>query len=109
MDGKDNENAGQLFASVYNKKRESVLVNLQNIEHELGRRSHTRCLLMMNKVWFGTALGKYGITVNAKQLMIYPNKEEICMFNENSSDEESDEEVDEQLEQVLEASEEEET
>ena len=99
FDGKDNDNVGDLYATVYNKSKTKVAVNVENIEQELGRRSSSRCLLMMNKVWFASSLGKFGVTVNAKQLMVYPNKEQGCMFNE-VSDDESEEEVAEETEEA---------
>jgi len=100
FDGKVNDNAGDLYASVYSKSKEKLSVNGTNVEQEFGRRSSSRGLLMMNKVWFASSLGKFGITVNAKQLMVYPNKEQGCMFNEISDDESEADQEDQDDEEI---------
>ena len=86
---KSNQETGELFASVFNKKKEALNVTLETIKSELPKHSEVRCILMLNTVWFVNA--NCGITVNAKQLIVYPSKEQGCMFNELSDDESEEE------------------
>lgn len=89
---KANQETGELFADVFNNEREERKVNLENITKELPRKSKVVSLLMMNKVWFVNK--NCGITVNAKQLMVFGNKDQGCMITEDieDSDEENNEE-----------------
>lgn len=86
---KTNQETGELFADVYNKKQEQLVINLENISKELPKRSKVRGLLMLNSVWFVNK--NCGVTVNAKQLMVYPTQDKGCMFGDVSdSDGEED-------------------
>ena len=89
---KCNQETGELFAKVYNRtgnEFEERSVNLDNITKEISRRSNVRGLLMLN-MWFVN--DKCGVTVNAKQLIVYPSKDAGCMFEANEL---SDDEVEE--------------
>ena len=69
---------GELFADVFDRKKTVVKVNLENITTELPRRSKVGCVLMLNNVWFVNK--NCGVTVNAKQLIVFPGKDKGCMF-----------------------------
>lgn len=86
---KSNMDTGELFASVFNKKKEALNVTLETVKTELPKRSEVRCILMLNTVWFVNA--NCGVTVNARQLIVYPSAEQGCMFNELSDSEEEEE------------------
>lgn len=90
---KTNEETGELFANIYNKKKEEITINLENIKTELAKRTKVRGLLMLNTVWFVNK--NCGVTVNAKQLMIYPSESTGCQFDDLSD---SDEEVEAEVE-----------
>ena len=90
---KSNQETGELFADVFNKEKQAVTVTLENITKELPKRSKVRSVLMMNTVWFVN--NNCGITVNAKQMMVYPNKDTGCMFQGDLSDSEGEEEKNE--------------
>ena len=92
---KANQETGELFADVFNNKREEMKVNLENITKQLPRKSKVVSLLMLNKVWFVNK--NCGITVNAKQLMVFANQEQGCMITdvEDSDNEDAEEEVEE--------------
>lgn len=89
---KSNPDTGEMYASIFNKKREKLTINLENVKTELPSRSKVRCLLMINTVWFVNK--NCGVTTNAKQLMVYPNKESGCGFIGDLSDSEEEEEED---------------
>ena len=103
---KCNSDTGELFAKVYNKgtnestgrlEFNEVKVNLQNITREIPKRSKIRGVLMMG-MWFVN--DKCGVTINAKQLVVYPNKDQACLFdvNEVSDSEEGGNEEEEVVE-----------
>lgn len=94
---KANLETKELYANVYDKKKSAISMTLSNVKTELPKRSKVRGLLMMNNVWFVNK--NCGITVNAKQLIVYPNKELGCMFNELSDSESEEEEVVEEEEE----------
>lgn len=87
---KTNPENGELYADVFDKQQTPMKVNLENITSELPKRSKVRCLLMMNTVWFVNK--NCGVTVNAKQLMVYPSKDKGCGFIGDLSDSEGEEE-----------------
>ena len=101
---KTNPDNGELYASVFDKKRQERKVNLENVVSELPKRSKMRCLLMLNTVWFVNK--NCGITVNAKQLMVYPGKQSGAQFIGDLSDSEPEEEEEAEAEQIEESDEE---
>lgn len=88
---KFNQESGELFADVYNRDGDEFVkknVNEMTVEKEIPR-SFIRSLLM-TRVWFVSS--KCGVTINARQLLVYPTKTQGCMFKAADLSDDDDEE-----------------
>ena len=88
---KFDEKSNTLYSKVYNKNDMSkrVQVTKENVEDVLASRLEMRSLLLINSVWFIDS--KFGITINANEMLLYPGQASMGCQIEESDDEMADE------------------
>ena len=90
----------QFMTEIFNKKKEKVEITYENIGTVIPGRGEVRGLLHIASIWF--VGGKFGITVRASQLVVYPS-ETLTGYSFLDSDSDSvseDEDEDEDSEEA---------
>ena len=88
---------GKISTDFYNKQKEKMEVNHDNMEMCCPKKSEVKCLLRIASIWF--VGGKFGIALRAEQVIVFPSQSlSGYAFADDSGDEE---EVDEQVSSAL--------
>jgi len=83
---------GNFVTSLFDKRGKMIgPITEETIKDQIPPQSHVRLVFHVQKVWFSGGT-KYGITLNATQLKVYPPKKEQGCMMVHSDDEESDNE-----------------
>lgn len=85
---------GNFVTSLFNKKGKQIgPLTPETIKDQIPPQSYVRLVFQVQKVWFSGGT-KYGVTLNATQLKVYPVKKETGCMMVHSDDEESEVEED---------------
>ena len=80
----------EFVTEFYNKGKERLEVDRDNIESTIPPKSEVKCLLQVSNIWF--IGGKFGISIKALQVAVYPSESITGYAFDDSSDEEEQKE-----------------
>jgi hypothetical protein len=86
-----NFSTGKFTTEFYNKQKEKMEVDHDNIEMCCPKKSEVKCLLRVASIWF--VGGKFGVALRAEQSVVFPSQALSGYAFADDSDDEQDQEV----------------
>jgi len=86
-----NYSTGKISTEFYNKQKEKMEVDHDNMEMCCPKKSEVKCLLRVASIWF--VGGKFGVAVRAEQCVVFPSQSLSGYAFADDSDDEQDEQV----------------